>query len=103
LRQDCSTTIVMSESDPEAVSAFADQVVVLAPPVHPGTAADRVQALALEGTPRRVFQQVEHLTRLGVSVPQLAHVAATLNQRLGTEFDFLTVDEAVAALAVHLG
>jgi energy-coupling factor transporter ATP-binding protein EcfA2 len=103
LRQDRSTTIVMSESDPEAVSAFADRLVVLESPARHGAAAERAQAVALEGTPRCVFQQVEHMARLGVSVPQLARVAAILNQRLGTEFDFLTVDEAVAALAVHLG
>jgi hypothetical protein len=33
----------------------------------------------------------------------MVHVSARLNQRLGTSFDFLSVDEARAALAVHLG
>jgi energy-coupling factor transporter ATP-binding protein EcfA2 len=91
LRQDRSTTIIMAESDPEAVAAFADRVVVL----HRGQAA-------LEGPPRALFRQVDRLVPLGVAVPQMARVAATLNEHLGTAFDFLTVDEAREALAVHL-
>lgn len=91
LRQDRSTTIVMTESDPEAVAAFADHVVVL----HQGR-------IALEGPPRVLFGQVDRLAPLGVAVPQMARVAATLNAALGTAFDFLTVDEAREALAVHL-
>jgi hypothetical protein len=35
-------------------------------------------------------------------VPQLSRLAARLNQQLGTEFDFLTLEEAISALAVHL-
>jgi energy-coupling factor transporter ATP-binding protein EcfA2 len=91
LRRDRSVTIVMTESDAEAVAVFADRIVVL----HQGR-------IALEGTPRTVFCQLERLAALGVGVPQMARVAATLNERLGTAFDFLTVDEAQAALAVHL-
>jgi energy-coupling factor transporter ATP-binding protein EcfA2 len=91
LRRDRSTTIVMTESDPEAVAAFADRVIVL----HQGQ-------VALEGPPRALFGQVDRLADLGVAVPQMARVAATLNTALGTAFDFLTVDEAREVLAVHL-
>ena len=91
LRRDSSTTIVMTESDPEAVSAFADHLVVL----HQGR-------IALEGSPRELFHQIQELTALGVAVPQVAQIAALLNRRLGTSFDFLSLDEARAALAVHL-
>jgi energy-coupling factor transporter ATP-binding protein EcfA2 len=91
LRQDHSATIVTTESDPEAVAAFADRLVVL----HQGR-------IALEGPPRAVFQQVDRLAALGVAVPPMARVAATLNRRLGTAFEFLTVAEAREALAVHL-
>jgi energy-coupling factor transporter ATP-binding protein EcfA2 len=87
LRRDRSVTIVMTESDAEAVAVFADRLVVL----HEGQ-------IALQGTPRTVFCQLERLAALGVAVPQMACVAATLNERLGTVFDFLTVDEAQAAL-----
>ena len=81
----------MTESDPEAVAVFADRMVVL----------DQGQ-IAMEGTPRALFHQPDRLAALGVAVPQMARVATTLNQRLGTGFDFLTQDEAEQALAVHL-
>ncbi len=92
LRRDRSTSIVMAESDPEAVAAFADRLVVL----HEGR-------IALEGSPRALFGQVARLAALGVAVPQMSRVAARLNERLGTEFDFLTVGEARGVLASLLG
>jgi energy-coupling factor transporter ATP-binding protein EcfA2 len=85
-------TIVMTESDPEAVAAFADRLVVL----------DKGQ-VSLEGPPRTLFAQVDRMAALGVAVPQLAQVAGILNRRLGTSFDFLSEEEAQHALAVHLG
>jgi energy-coupling factor transporter ATP-binding protein EcfA2 len=85
-------TIVMTESDPEAVAAFADRLVVL-----------EKGKIRLEGSPRSLFSQVNQLRALGVAVPQMAHVAASLNRRLGTHFDFLYEQEAEQALAVHLG
>jgi energy-coupling factor transporter ATP-binding protein EcfA2 len=91
LRRDRSATIVMTESDPEAVAAFADRVLVL----HQGR-------IAREGPPRVLFRQVDQLASMGVAVPQMAQLAATLNERLGTAFDFLTAAEAREALAVYL-
>jgi len=58
--------------------------------------------VAMEGPPRSLFHQPERLAGLGVAVPQMARLAAALNQTFGTAFDFLTVDEAHQALAVHL-
>jgi energy-coupling factor transporter ATP-binding protein EcfA2 len=80
---DRSVAIVMTESDPEAVAAFADRLLVL----HQGR-------IVLEGSPRALFARADRLSSLGVAVPQMAQVAAGLNQRLGTAYDFLTVDEA---------
>jgi energy-coupling factor transporter ATP-binding protein EcfA2 len=91
LRRDRSTTIVMTESDPEAVAVFADQMVVL----------DGGQ-VAMEGTPRDLFCQAERMAALGVAVPQMAQVATALNRRLDSRFDFLTQGEAEEALAVPL-
>ncbi len=91
LRRNNSTTIVMTESDPEAVAAFADRLIVL----HQGR-------VALEGTPRALFQQVDRLAALGVAVPQITHLAVELNRRLGTAFDFLTLSEALTALSLTL-
>jgi energy-coupling factor transporter ATP-binding protein EcfA2 len=87
LRHDRSVTIVMTESDPEAVAAFADRLLVL----------DQGR-IALEGLPRALFGQGARMAALGVAVPQLAGVATTLNERLGADFEFLTVGEAQEAL-----
>lgn len=113
LSRDRSVTIVMTESDPEAVATFADRLVVLHHPALASALAGPVPnraeteaeggRIALDGTPRDLFRQVERLTQLGVAVPQMAQVAAGLNNRLGTAFDFLTVDEGREALAVHFG
>lgn len=91
LRRDRSTTILMTESDPEAVAIFADRMIVL----------DQGR-IAMDGPPRSLFYQQGRLAALGVGVPQMARLAAALNQSLGTSFDFLTVDEAQRALAVQL-
>ena len=96
LRRDRSVTIVMTESDPVAVAAFADRLLVLHRPPSQGG------HIALEGSPRDLFHQVDRLTALDVAVPQMVQVAVALNERLGTTFDFLTVDEARDVLAVHL-
>jgi energy-coupling factor transporter ATP-binding protein EcfA2 len=88
---DHPVTIVMTESDPEPVAAVSDRLVIL----HQGR-------LALEGTPRALFQQADTLSELGISIPQMAHLAACLSQRLNASFTFLSVEEAQAELAVHL-
>lgn len=113
LSRDQAVTIIMAESDPEAVAAFADRLVVLHHPALAPADAEPVRGqvegraeggyIALEGSPRDLYRQVERLTELGVAVPQMAQVAAELNGRLDTAFDFITVDEAQEALAVHLG
>ncbi len=67
--------------------------------------ADRVIILldgriALEGTPRELFRQVERLRSLQLDVPQMTELACRLNRRL-RDFpaDILSVDEMAAALA----
>jgi energy-coupling factor transporter ATP-binding protein EcfA2 len=94
-------TIVMAESDPEAVAAFADRLIVLqqSPSLTEGAEGGQI---ALQGHPRTIFPQVDRLKALGVAIPQMTHIAVNLNQRLGTSFDFLTVREAQETLAVHL-
>ena len=107
---DQPVTIVMTESDPEAVATFADRLVVLRHPASPaaGPVSSQKQTqptggqIALEGTPYVLFQQVDELFALGVPVPQMAHLAAILNKRLKTSFQFTTVDEARDTLREYL-
>lgn len=91
LRRSRSATIVMTESDPEAVAAFADRVAVL-----------NGGRFALEGTPHGLYRHPDRLAALGVAVPQMAHLAAALNARLNTAFDFCSIEEARAALLPFL-
>ncbi len=90
-RQEPPATIVMTESDPEPVAAFADRLVVL----HQGR-------IALDGSPLSLFRQDAELAALGVAVPQLATLETELNDRLGLGLSFATIEEAATALAVHL-
>ena len=67
--------------------------------------ADRVVILsdgriALEGTPRELFRQVERLRSLQLDVPQMTELACRLNRRF-PDFpaDILSVDEMAGALA----
>jgi len=71
LRQDQSTAIVMTESDPEAVAAFADRLLVLG--------EGRV---ALEGGPRELFYQTGRLAELSVT-----HRDPSVRQLLRNELD----------------
>jgi energy-coupling factor transporter ATP-binding protein EcfA2 len=90
-RQAEPVTIVMTESDPEAVAAFADRLFVL-----------DGGRFALSDSPAALFREPRQLAALGVTVPQLARLAADLNRRLGTSFEFSTVSEARDALAAYL-
>lgn len=88
---DRAVTIIMTESDPEAVAAFAERLIVL----HDGH-------IVLDGPPRALFRRPDELAALGVTIPQMSRVSDALNRDLGTDFDFVTIEEAEASLAVHL-
>jgi energy-coupling factor transport system ATP-binding protein len=92
LRRAQTVTILMTESDPEAVAAFADRLAILGG-----------GRFALEGTPRSLFPQAEQLGKAGVPVPQMARLAEALNRCTGSAFGFLTVDEAREAIVQWLG
>ena len=67
-------------------------------------AAERVVVLeegrvALSGTPRQVFRQVERLRALGLDVPPMTEMAHALRERgIGVPDDILTVQEMVEEL-----
>jgi energy-coupling factor transporter ATP-binding protein EcfA2 len=104
LRREMAATIIMTETDPEPVTAFADRVAVLERPtmaVADGKSRPGAQ-IGLDGPPRAVFGQVDRLASFGVAIPHVARVAAGLNQRLGTAFDFSTLEQARDALVAYL-
>lgn len=83
LKRTAAMTIIMVEQESEAVAAFADRVAVL----YGGQ-------IALEGSPREVFAQVERMRGYGLAVPQVSQLAHEFNLRQGTDFRFVTEEEA---------
>lgn len=89
-REERVTVVAITHHMEEAVDA--DRVVVL-----------EAGQIALEGTPREVFRQVERLRALQMDVPQVTQAAAGLAARVpGFPTDVLTVDEFTAAVRERL-
>jgi ABC-type cobalt transport system, ATPase component len=85
LRDEKNMTIIMIEQDSERVAEFSDRVVIM----------DQGR-IVLEGKPKDVFEQVEFLREIGVSIPQVAELAYEFNHTFKTTCSFLSVDEAVS-------
>jgi len=88
LRAEAETTVIMVEQDGERVAEFADRVVVLVD-----------GKVKLEGTPKELFSQVELVQEMGLDIPQVSELAHKLNQQWGTNFTFLTEEEALCKLS----
>ena len=60
--------------------------------------------IVLAGAPKSVFgaDGLPVLRRLGLSAPTVVEIAAGLNDRLGTEFAFLTPEHAESSLLAAL-
>jgi energy-coupling factor transporter ATP-binding protein EcfA2 len=84
-------TVVMVESDSEALVNFADRLAVM----------DAGTIVALD-EPSSVYRDTVSLLRRGVPVPQVSEVACRLNDLRGTERWFFSVDAAARELAGDL-
>ena len=84
-------TNVMDEQDSETIAEFSDWVVVL-----------EDGSVAMEGTPREIFGQVEAMERMGLAVPQVSQFGELHNRLWKTEYRFVRLDEAHAALSEQL-
>lgn len=91
LKRQKGMTIVMVEQEAEKIAEFSDRVIVL-----------EDGALAMQGTPKEVFSQAEAMERIGLAIPQVSELAGLHNRRWDTEYDFVNLDEAYAALAGQL-
>lgn len=88
-REQGVTVVAITHFMREAV--FADRVVILSE-----------GRIALEGTPRELFRQVDRLRELRLDVPQMTELAHRLHERIPTiPTDILTVDEMTAAVVNH--
>ncbi len=89
LNRERSTTIVIAEHEVEAMALYADRIFVL-----------DEGCLALGGTPREVFSEVETLHSIGLRVPQvteLAHVLRTRNDKWPAEYP-ISLEECTRAI-----
>ena len=85
------TTIIVTHDHEEAVS-LADRVIVM----DDGR-------IALDGTPKEVFTQVEPLRTMGLTVPDTVDLLDRLRKDgLDVPLDALTVDECAAAITAAL-
>lgn len=80
-------TILFTENDADVVAQLAGRVLVL----HEGH-------LAMDGSPGKVFREVECLTKMGIASPPAAQLAYHLRQA-GHPADFHSLAGAAAALA----
>jgi energy-coupling factor transport system ATP-binding protein len=81
-------SIVWASHSMEEIAQIAGQVTVMAD-----------GKVALEGTPRQVFNQADALTTYGLDVPQVVQVMRGLTKSgFNVPTDILTIDEAVPAL-----
>ena len=88
LKERHGVTILLAERDAEEASLYSDKIVLLE--------SGRVVAT---GTPRAVLKDPASLSTLGISPPQISEVAALLRKRVpGSDFDFVTVDDAEKAI-----
>jgi energy-coupling factor transport system ATP-binding protein len=87
-RKERGVTVVLVSHDMAEVAALADCVYVL----HAGR-------LVLQGTPRAIFAQAEHLADWGLALPPLSQLLVALRRRgLAIPPEVLTLDEAFTAV-----
>lgn len=88
LRRREHITVVLVEQEAEQIARFADRVAVL----YEGR-------IVVADVPEKVFAQVELMHELGVSVPQVAELAARLDARCNTRPVFVRLEDAWEALS----
>ncbi len=81
-------TVLLAERDAEEAAAFSDKLVLV-----------KGGRIVAQGPPRRLVCDLEAFRAAGLEPTQLGDVSSLLNTRLGgSEFSFLTVDEAESAV-----
>jgi energy-coupling factor transport system ATP-binding protein len=92
LRRQRGMTIIMVSFESERIAEFSDRVVVL-----------REGQVEMQGTPDRVFAQVELMGEIGLAVPQVSELAYTMNRRYHTTYVFTQLEEAYQKLTNNSG
>jgi energy-coupling factor transport system ATP-binding protein len=82
LRKEKDMTIIMVEHESERIAEFSDRVLIL----------DQGR-IVLDGPPREIFNQVEQLRTIGVSIPQMAELSSGLRGKGCGDCHFITLEE----------
>lgn len=92
LHRERNITILLVSHSMEDVARYADRVIVM-----------NQGELVLDGAPERVFQYEEELRKIGLGVPQAAHILHMLRARgVPVEAGAITPEEAVEEIAKYL-
>jgi len=92
LRRETGMAILWVTQDTDQVPLVADRVLLLAE-----------GRILLEGKPKGVFAQAEELRGRGLALPQMCELARHFNEREGTDYGWLRVEEAAHDLAEAIG
>jgi ABC-type multidrug transport system ATPase subunit len=91
LRQNGELGVILISQDSERVAEYSDRVIAL-----------EAGRIAAQGTAQQVFSDSQLMGRLGVRIPQVSQLADCLNRTLGTDYSFLTLDQAAHTLTLDL-
>jgi energy-coupling factor transport system ATP-binding protein len=82
LRNEKEMTIIMVEHESERIAEFSDRVLIM----------DQGR-IVMEGPPREIFNNIEQLRAIGVSIPQMAELSSGLRERGYGDCNFITLEE----------
>ncbi|NLY42985.1 MAG: energy-coupling factor transporter ATPase [Clostridiaceae bacterium] len=93
LHKKTGLTVILVSHSMEDIARLADRIIVM----YEGT-------IAMNGSPYKVFEDVEKLEAMGLSVPQVTHVIRKLRSRgIKIRGDIITVEQAKNELLRLLG
>ncbi len=93
LHEKLKITIILVSHSMEDIAKLVDRIIVM-----------NKGKVALDGTPKEVFSQVDKLESIGLAVPQISYVIKKLNEKgYNLPNDIYTIEEAVKVLYEFLG
>jgi len=93
LHDELKITVILVSHSMEDVAKLVDRIIVM-----------NRGKVALDGSPKEVFSQVDKLESIGLAVPQISYVIKKLNEKgFNLPNNIYTIDEAVKVLYEFLG
>lgn len=93
LHEKLKITVILVSHSMEDIAKLVDRIIVM-----------NKGKVALDGTPKEVFSQVDKLESIGLAVPQISYVIKKLNEKgYNLPKDIYTIEDAVKVLYEFLG